>query len=113
MMVGYGPNEGDGEERDRFWNDMDRIVDRVGNGYRLCTLRDLNGWIGDRARATITGAFRVPGENDNSRRVVEFCAERGMCIGNKYLEHRSLHKYTKVARDQDGVKVKSMMDPLL
>ena len=34
--------EGDGEERDRFWNDMDRSLDSVGNGYRLCILEDLN-----------------------------------------------------------------------
>ena len=23
VVVGYSPNEGDGEEKDRFWNDMD------------------------------------------------------------------------------------------
>ena len=49
---------------------MDRIVDRVGNGYRLCILGDLNRWIGDKARAGITGAFGVPGENDSGRRVM-------------------------------------------
>ena len=43
---------------------------------------DLNGWIGDRTRAGITGAFGVPGENDNGRRVVEFCAEKGLCVCN-------------------------------
>ena len=53
-VVGYGLNEGIGEERERFWNDMDRTVDRVGNGYRLCVLGDLNEWIGDRVRADIT-----------------------------------------------------------
>ena len=36
---------------------MDRIVDRVGNGYRLCVLEDLNGWIGDRVRAGIIGVL--------------------------------------------------------
>ena len=41
----------------RCWNDMDRTVDRVENEYRLCVLGDLNGWIGDRVRAGITGAF--------------------------------------------------------
>ena len=65
-----------------FWNDMDRTLDSVRNGYRLCILGDLNGWIEDRTRAGITGVFRVPGENDNGRRVVEFCAERGLCVGN-------------------------------
>ena len=34
VVVGYGPTEGDGEERDKFWNDMDRTLDCVGNGYR-------------------------------------------------------------------------------
>ena len=75
MLVRYGPNEGIDEERERFWNDMDRTVNRVGNGYRLCVLEDLNGWIGDRVRAGITGAFGVPRENDNGRRKVEFCVE--------------------------------------
>ena len=31
VVVGYGSNEGDGEEWDKFWNDMDMILDRVGN----------------------------------------------------------------------------------
>ena len=31
VVVGYGPNV-DGEEIDRFWNDMDRTLDSVGNG---------------------------------------------------------------------------------
>ena len=49
-MVGYRTNERKCEERERFWNDLDSIVDRVGNGYRLCVQGDLNGWIGDRVR---------------------------------------------------------------
>ena len=65
VVVGYGPNEGDGEERNRFWNDTDRILNRVGNGYRLCILGDLNGWIRDWARASITSAFGTPEEIDN------------------------------------------------
>ena len=60
VLVGYGPNEGNCEKRDRFWNDMDRVLDRVGNGYRLYILVNLSGWIGDRA-IYITGTFGVPG----------------------------------------------------
>ena len=92
---------------------MDRTLDRVGNGYKLCILRDLNGWIRNRTRVCITGAFRVRGENDNVRRVVEFCAERGLRVGNTYLKHRSLHKYISVASCQDGVEIKSMIDLVL
>ena len=85
---------------------MDVTVDRVGNGYRLCVMGDLNGWIRDRVRGGITGAFGVPRENENGRRRVEFCAERGLYVGNTYFEHSCFHKYLKVARGQDGVEVK-------
>ena len=66
-------------------NDMDRTLDSVGNGYRLCILGDLNGYIGDRTRAGITGAYRFAGENDNGKIVMEFCEERGLFVGNTYL----------------------------
>ena len=61
---------------------MERTLDSVGNGYRLRILRDLNGWIGNRTKACSTGVSGVPGENDNGRRVVEFCSERELCLGN-------------------------------
>ena len=44
---------------------------------------------------------------------MEFYAERGLCVGNTYFKDKSLHKYTRVARGQDGVAVKSMVDLLL
>ena len=68
-----------------------------------CIIGDLSVWIGDRTIGGITGAFGAPGENDNSRRVMEFCAEMDLCVGNTYFKHRIFHKYTSVARGQDGV----------
>ena len=113
MVVGYGPSEEVGDERNIFWKDNDRILDRARNECRLCIRGDLNGGIGERTRISTTGTFGVPGENDNGKRVVEFCAETGMCVSNSYLKHRSLHKYTRVAKGQDGVEVKSMKDLVL
>ena len=63
--------------------------------------------------AGITGAFGVPGENDNDRKVVEFCAERGLCVGNTYLKQRSLRQYTRVARGQERMEIKNMIDLVL
>ena len=42
VVVGYISNEEDGEGRDGFWNDMDRNLDSVWNGYSLCILGDLS-----------------------------------------------------------------------
>ena len=40
-MCGVGArfNEREVEERERFWNGLDRVVDRTGNRYRLCAER--------------------------------------------------------------------------
>ena len=45
---------------------MKEVVNKgIDFGYRLCILENLNGWVGDRTRASITGALEVPGGNDN------------------------------------------------
>ena len=64
-------------------------------------------------RAGITGAFGVLGGNNNGRRMGEFCEERGLGVGNTYFKQRSLHKYTRVARNQDEMAIKSMIDLVL
>ena len=46
-------------------------------------------------------------------RMVEFCAESWLCVGNTHFEHRSLYNYTRMARDQDGVEIKSVIDLVL
>ena len=45
-------------------------------------------------RAGITGGFGAPGENDNGRTVMELFVERGLCVGNTYLEDINLHMST-------------------
>ena len=62
-------------------------MDKAGNGYRLCMLGDLNWWVRDRVRIGITSAFIVQRQNDNRRRVIDFCAERELYVGNSYFDH--------------------------
>ena len=31
-------------------------------------------------------------------------------MGNRYFKQKSLHKYTRVARGQDGMEIKSLID---
>ena len=38
---------------------------------------------------------------------------KGDCVANTYFKHISLHKYTRVARGQDGVELKCMIDLVL
>ena len=64
-------------------------------------------------KSDITGGLGVLGENDNGRWVIDFFAEGCLCIGNTYFEQKSLHKYIRVARGQDGLEVKSRIDLVL
>ena len=59
MVPVYGSTEGEVEERERFWNDLDWVVDTVGIVYMLCVEGDKNGGFGDILRAGITRGFGV------------------------------------------------------
>ena len=49
----------------------------------------------------------------SKRRVIDFCAEMGLSVSNTYFEQRSLHKFTRVARGQDRVELKSIIGLML
>ena len=40
-------------------------------------------------------------------------AKKGNCAGNTYFKYKSVHKYTRVARGQESVEIKSMIDLVL
>ena len=68
--------EGDAKRRE----DVRKVLDRVGNGYILCGMRDLNGWVGGRVRKDIIGVFRLPDKYVNARKVVDVRADRELCV---------------------------------
>ena len=67
-------------------------------------------WIDrDGTRVGITGAFGVPRENDNDRRVVEFCAERGCVwvthiLSTDFCINTHEWQWVKTERDKDHDK---------
>ena len=48
---------------------------------------DLNRWAGNRMREVTGCEFRVPSENKNGRREVDFFTKIGLSVGNTYFEH--------------------------
>ena len=96
-----------------FCYDMDRAMDKIGNGYILCVLGNLNGWIGDKVRADITGAFGVSGENEKGEDWWSSML-KGDCVWITYTLN------TRICISKQGwqgakirVKVKSMIDLVL
>ena len=97
VVVVYGTTKGDVGERD-FGMICTGLWIKVGNGYILCILEDMSGFVGGKVRLGITGGFGILEENDNGMRVIDFCSERGLCVGNTCFKHKSLHDYTRVTR---------------
>src|SRR5678816_1653157 len=109
VVVTYGPSEGNVEESTIFRDNLNNGLDGESRSFRLIVLGDLNGWIGDQKRDDITEGFGVSGENENGRKVIDFCEERGMCVSNTFFKH----KCTRVGVGRDGSEVKSMIDFVL
>ena len=47
-------------------------------------------------REGIIGAFATQSQNGKVGRVVDFFAERRLCVGNTYIKYKHVRKYTKV-----------------
>ena len=43
--------------------------------------------------------------------MIDFCAQRDICVDNTYFEH--MHKYIRMAKGVYGEKVTSMIDLML
>ena len=80
VVVVHEPTEKDNNERESFWNDLERILGRAGSGYRLYEIENLNSLADNRVSDIITEVFGVPSENENRRRVVDLCSEGTLCV---------------------------------
>lgn len=65
-MSGPCNNRG-ANKKDKVWSKLGRMVDKIGNGYRLMIMRDLNGWIGNIMWVGVTGALGIDGKNKNGK----------------------------------------------
>ena len=58
-------------------------------------------------------AVRVSGGNENVRRLVSFCDERRLYVGNTYFKHKNIRKHTRAARGSDRMEAMSVVDSVL
>ena len=101
--------KGVGEEMERFKNYLDKVLDRVGNGYTMCVLGGLIGW----TEIGLQWVELVHLEFKKKMIMKEEWLNSVLKSGNKYFKQKSLHKYNRVARGQDKTQVKSMIDLVL
>lgn len=53
-------------------------------------------------------SFGVGVENENNRKMIDFCANRGMCVSNTFFDYKNIHQYKRVGVGRYGIEIKGM-----
>ena len=95
--VCYAPPE-DAEEKDAFYDSLQKTVDEAPSYDVLLLMEDLNAKIGRDNRGneskSIIGQHRLGEGNNNGERLSAFCKENNFVIGGTIIMHKDLHKAT-------------------
>ena len=89
------------EQKDIFYDDLQRAIDLVPEDHLLLVLGDLNVRVGsgspnrgDHQWTSVRGIHGVEKMNENGAMLLSFCALNCLSIMNTYFEKRDVHKYT-------------------
>lgn len=95
VVSAYGPgSEKPEDERERFWEELSECVSGFEQSVRIVVLGDMNARVGNVEMEGVIGKFGVPGVNWAGERMVEFCAESGLIVGNTWFKKKLVNKYT-------------------
>lgn len=111
----YAPTEDASmDDKDHFYEDMQRSVDKARTENKMVVIcGDLNARTGQ-DNTNAHGVLGLWGGeevlNDNGQRLIEFCIENDMLIGNSHFNHKLIHKITFQA---EGREAKSIIDYII
>jgi exonuclease III len=102
IIMCYAPtNNADEEEKDRFYEELQSVVDKVPKRDMLILMGDLNAKVGkdNRGREMEMGTNGLGEMNENGELFADFCASNELTIGGTLFTHRRCHKATWISPD--------------
>ncbi|KAK3508769.1 hypothetical protein QTP70_006027 [Hemibagrus guttatus] len=99
VVSGYAPQVGcELEEKERFWSELDEVMESIPTGERVVIGADFNGHVGEgnRGDEEVMGKFGVKERNLEGQMVVDFAKRMDMAVVNTYFQKREEHKEQKV-----------------
>ncbi|MCJ8732717.1 hypothetical protein PDJAM_G00214520 [Pangasius djambal] len=97
VVSGYVPQVGcDLEEKERFWSELDEVIENIPTGERVVTGADFNGHVGEgnTGDEEVMGKFGVKERNLEGQMVVDFAKRMDMAVVNTYFQKREEHRVT-------------------
>ena len=97
VLCAYAPQVGcEQEEKERFWQDMDELLDGVPRVDKVVLGADLNGHVGEgnRGDEEMMGRYGYGLRNEEGQRVVDFAKSAELAVVNTYYKKKEEHRIT-------------------
>ncbi|KAK3509305.1 hypothetical protein QTP70_028566 [Hemibagrus guttatus] len=97
VVSGYAPQVGcELEEKERFWSELDEVMESIPTGERVVIGADFNGYVGEGKRGDeeVMGKFGVKERNLEGQMVVDFAKRMDMAVVNTYFQKKEEHRVT-------------------
>ncbi|KAK3510948.1 hypothetical protein QTP70_027815, partial [Hemibagrus guttatus] len=97
VVSGYAPQVGcELEEKERFWSELDEVMESIPTGERVVIGADFNGHVGEgnTGDEEVMGKFGVKERNLERQMAVDFAKRMDMAVVNTYFQKREGHRVT-------------------
>ncbi|KAK3536542.1 hypothetical protein QTP86_013738, partial [Hemibagrus guttatus] len=97
VVSGYAPQVGcELDEKERFWSELDEVMESIPTGERVVIGADFNGHVGEgnTGDEEVMGKFGVKERNLEGQMVVDFAKRMDMAVVNTYFQKREEHRVT-------------------
>ena len=97
VISAYAPQVGClREEEDKFWTDLDEVVESIPKEERLVIGADFNGHVGEgnRGDENVMGRYGDKARNAEGQLLVDFATRMEMAVVNTYIKKREEHRVT-------------------
>ncbi|MCJ8733950.1 hypothetical protein PDJAM_G00229570 [Pangasius djambal] len=97
VVSGYAPQVGcELEEKERFWSELDEVIESIPMGERVVIGADFNGHVGEgnTGDEEVMGKFGVKERYLEGQMVVDFAKRMDMAVVNTYFQKREEHRVT-------------------
>ncbi|KAK3566779.1 hypothetical protein QTP86_004518 [Hemibagrus guttatus] len=102
VVSGYAPQVGcELEEKERFWSELDEVMESIPTGERVVIGADFNRHVGEgnTGDEQVMGKFGVKERNLEGQMVVDFAKRMDMAVINTYFQKREEHRVTYKSGD--------------